>query len=112
MADVDPMSPAMLELVAEQFRALSEPSRLRLMSVLFAGEHTVSELVAASELSTANVSKHLAVLHQAGWVERRKVGVTVRYSLQDPRARALCELMCDRVQARTRAAAEASGVRI
>lgn len=92
------MSAAMLERVAAQFRALAEPSRLQLLNLLFDGERSVGELVAASGLSLANASKHLGVLHQAGWVERRRDGVNVRYQLADARAFGLCELMCDRVR--------------
>lgn len=98
------MTPAMLERVAEQFRALGEPSRLQLMNLLFDGESTVGELVDRSGLSLANVSKHLGLLHQAGWVSRRKEGLKVVYALADERTFGLCELMCDRV--RERAAAE------
>lgn len=100
------MTPAMLERVAEQFRALSEPSRLALMTELFLGERNVSELVAATGLSLANVSKHLGVLHQAGWVQRRKDGLHVCYTLADERTHGLCDLMCTRV--RERAEAEAA----
>lgn len=101
-----PMPATMLERVAKQFRALAEPSRLALMNCLFGGEHTVGELAAATALSLANVSKHLGVLHRAGWVERQKHGLSVRYSLADDRAHGLCELMCERV--RNIAAAEAA----
>lgn len=94
-----PMSSAMLERVAQQFRALAEPSRLRLLNLLFDGAQTVGELVAASGLSLANVSKHLGLLHQVGWVTRRKDGLRVAYALADQRTFALCELMCDRVRA-------------
>jgi DNA-binding transcriptional ArsR family regulator len=100
------MTQAMLERVAEQFRALGEPSRLALMNLLFDGEHTVGELVAASGLSLANVSKHLGNLHQVGWVTRRKEGLKVVYALADERTFGLCELMCERV--RELAAAEAA----
>jgi DNA-binding transcriptional ArsR family regulator len=95
------MPAAMLVRVAEQFRALAEPSRLQLMNCLFAGERTVGELVDASGLSLANVSKHLGVLWRAGWVEREKDGLVVRYRLADERTFGLCELMCERVRART-----------
>lgn len=92
------MTPAMLQRVAEQFRALAEPSRLRLMSLLFDGESTVGDLVDRSGLSLANASKHLGLLHRAGWVERRKDGQNVVYSLADERAQQLCEIMCSRVR--------------
>lgn len=100
------MTPAMLERVAAQFRALGEPSRLRLMNLLFEGERTVGDLVLASRLSLANVSKHLGLLHQVGWVTRRKQGLNVVYALADARTLGLCELMCSRV--RERAGAEAA----
>lgn len=100
------LSPAMLARVADQFRALAEPSRLCLLNVLFERERTVGDLVAATGLSLANVSKHLGVLHRAGWVERAKRGTEVWYSLADQRTLALCELMCNRV--RERAAAESA----
>ena len=106
MATTKAMTPALLERIAEQFRALGEPSRLKLMQLLFAGECTVGELVAASGLSLANVSKHLGMLHQTGWVTRRKSGTAVVYSLGDPRAAALCDLMCTRVRERAEAEAE------
>lgn len=96
----------MLERVAEQFRALGEPSRLRLMNLLFDGEQTVGELVEASGLSLANVSKHLGLLHQVGWVTRKKDGVRVVYALADERTLGLCELMCNRVRELAAAVAE------
>lgn len=96
----------MLERVAEQFRALGEPSRLRLMNLLFDGEQTVGELVTASGLSLANVSKHLGLLHQVGWVTRKKDGVRVVYALADERTFGLCELMCNRVRELAAAVAE------
>jgi DNA-binding transcriptional ArsR family regulator len=92
------LSPAMLLRVAEQFKALGEPSRLRLMNLLFEGEASVGELAERSGLSMANVSKQLQQLYQLGWVERRKDGISVVYALSDERAFALCDLMCARVR--------------
>lgn len=94
------LTPEMLELVALQFRALSEASRLRIMNILFAGEHTVGELAEESGLSQANVSKHLSVLFAAGFVTRRKEDVRVIYAIADDRTYALCDLMCGRVRER------------
>lgn len=98
MAAGERMSDAMLARVAEQFRALAEPSRLRLMSLLFDAAHTVGELVERSGLTLANVSKHLGILHHSGWVTRRRDGAHVWYELADARAASLCEMMCERVQ--------------
>ncbi|MBL8732967.1 MAG: winged helix-turn-helix transcriptional regulator [Planctomycetes bacterium] len=102
------MTPAMRVRVAAQFKALGEPSRLSLMNLLFAGERTVGDLVAASGLSLANVSKHLGLLHRTGWVTRRKQGLTVVYGLADDRTFGLCELMCARVRAMADAEAAAT----
>lgn len=94
------LSSEMLEAVALQFRALSEASRLRIMNILFGGEHTVGELADESGLSQANVSKHLSILFAAGFVTRRKEDVRVIYAIADDRTYALCDLMCGRVRER------------
>ena len=52
----------MLALVAERLRALAEPARLQILNELRSGECTVSELVEATGLGQANVSKHLQLL--------------------------------------------------
>lgn len=94
------MTPLLLASVAEQFKALADPTRLALLSVLFDGERTVGELVVAVGGSQANVSKQLAVLHRVGWVVRERRGQSVFYALADERTFALCELMCARVRER------------
>ena len=97
MAKTD-LPPEMLALVAERFRALAEPGRLQLMQLLRGGERTVGELVAATGMGTANVSKHLQLLHAAGFVTRRKEGLYVYYALAGDDVFRLCELMCGRLE--------------
>jgi DNA-binding transcriptional ArsR family regulator len=92
-----PLSPEALTLVASLFRALSEPSRLRLVQSLQSGERSVSELVAVSETTQSNVSKHLRVLQDAGLVARRQEGSTAYYRVADPLALELCDLVCVRL---------------
>jgi DNA-binding transcriptional ArsR family regulator len=87
-----------LERVAERFRALGEPARLGLLSLMRDGERTVTELVEASGLSQANVSRHLRVLHTAGLVSRRREGTWVHYGLADDGVLQLCDLVCGRVE--------------
>jgi ArsR family transcriptional regulator len=89
----------MIELVAGRFRALAEPARLHLMSALRDGEQTVGELVEATGLGTANVSKHLQLLHAAGFVTRRKEGLHVYYGLAGEDVFQLCDIMCGRLEA-------------
>ena len=86
-----------LPLVADRFKALSEPARLALLRALQSGEQTVNQLVADTGLGQANVSKHLQVLHAHGLVKRRKNGLFVHYALADRQILKLCELMSSRV---------------
>jgi ArsR family transcriptional regulator len=91
------LKPELLELVAERFRALGEPARLRILNALRRGEHTVTELMEVTGLGQANTSKHLQLLYTHGFVERRKEGLYVFYRLRGPEVFELCDLMCDRL---------------
>ena len=95
------LTPEMIELVAERFRALAEPARLHIMQALRGGERTVGELVEETGLGTANVSKHLQLLHGAGFVTRRKEGLYVYYGLAGEDVFRLCDIMCGRLAAET-----------
>jgi len=102
-----PLTPQLMELVAERFKALAEPARLQILQALRGGEQTVSELVDTTGLGQANVSKHLQMLHGLGFVERRKDGLYVYYRLSGEDIFRMCDLMCGRIEeeaARTRAA--------
>ncbi|MCZ8206327.1 metalloregulator ArsR/SmtB family transcription factor [Gemmatimonas sp.] len=90
-----------IPLLAERFKALAEPARLQLLRALMTREHTVNELVLSTQLSQANVSKHLQLLHTLGFVRRRKHGLFVHYAIADRQVAKLCDLMCARVLAET-----------
>jgi ArsR family transcriptional regulator len=94
---VKSLSPAMLGQVADRFKALAEPNRLLLLQALQEGEQAVGDLVARTGLSLANASKQLQQLHAAGFIQRRKDGLFVYYSLSDLDVMTLCDLMCGRV---------------
>ena len=79
-------------LMAAKFRALGEVSRLQLIFAAGTGEKNVTELVAATGLSQANVSKHLRGLTEAGLLIRRKEGIFVFYSTPDSTVSKLCAL--------------------
>lgn len=89
-----PLGREALELIAQRFRALGEPTRLALLQALFDGERSVQELCALTGSSQANTSKHLALLADQGLVARRKDGSLARYSLADPSVHDLCEAVC------------------
>jgi ArsR family transcriptional regulator len=92
------LTPQQLALIADRFQALAEPSRLEILQALRSGEHTVTDILGVTGLGQANVSKHLKVLHAAGFVERWKDGVNTCYRLADKDVLRLCELMCGRLE--------------
>lgn len=96
MSDFE-LTPDVLDLVADRFKALAEPARLHILNVLRDGEHSVSEIMDATGLGQANVSKHLRLLHALRFVERRKEGLYVHYRLADEDVFRLCDLMCGRI---------------
>ena len=96
------MTPGLLALVAERFKALGEPARLAILSRLREGEATVGELIDSTGMGQANVSKHLQLLHALRFVARRKEGLFVYYSLADESVFALCDLMCGRIANETK----------
>lgn len=77
----------------EFFRALGEPTRLRLVLLLRAGEVCVCHLVSTLEESQPLVSKHLAALRKAGLVNSRKDGYWRHYSLAGPAGPAHAKLL-------------------
>ncbi len=96
------MNPEMVDIVAERFRGLGEAMRIRLLDALRHQERTVTDLVAATGATQANVSKHLAVLFSLGFVARRKEGNRVYYRVADPDVFQLCDLVCGRARERAR----------
>ncbi|MGB3262559.1 MAG: metalloregulator ArsR/SmtB family transcription factor [Microcoleus sp.] len=93
-------SPQALSPVAEFFKVLSEVSRLQVLCCLKSGSKNVTEIIEATGLGQANVSKHLKVLSQAGMVTRQPQGISVFYEIADPIIFDLCELVCDRLAIR------------
>lgn len=89
-----PAQDAFLQLVADRFKLLSEPMRLRLIQALIDGEATVSSLVDRTGATQANVSRHLQTLAQAGILGRRKQGLNVYYRIEDKSILELCEHVC------------------
>jgi DNA-binding transcriptional ArsR family regulator len=89
-----PLPAALAELIAERFRVLAEPTRIRLLDSLRAGPASVGELERATGASQQNVSKHLGVLLRAGLVSRSKEGNFSRYAIADASVFELCEQVC------------------
>lgn len=91
------------ESIAEQFRAVAEPARLQILFAVQHGEQSVTEIADVTGLHPANVSKHLQYLHQQAFVDRRRRGSFVYYSLSDDTVSKLCDVMYRRLEAELRA---------
>ncbi len=77
-------SPAQLSLLAEQFKALGDPTRLQLIMAVAAGENAeacVCDLTPHTGLAQSTVSHHLKLLVDAGLLERSQRGKWAYYSL-------------------------------
>jgi ArsR family transcriptional regulator len=88
----EPLSKDHAERVSPLLKALADPVRLRLLSLVAShagGEACVCDLTEAFDLSQPTISHHLKVLHQIGLLDRSKRGVWVYYRV---RSEALSDL--------------------
>jgi DNA-binding transcriptional ArsR family regulator len=67
---------------ADAFAVLADPTRRRLVEVLHGGERSVGDLVATVDIAQAGVSRHLRILHEAGFVSVRAEGQRRLYTLR------------------------------
>jgi ArsR family transcriptional regulator len=84
------------ECFANLFKTLSDPARLRLLSLIASyqpGETCVCDLVNAFSLSQPTISHHLRILREAGLVESQRRGIWVYYRVTDEAAARLSALL-------------------
>jgi DNA-binding transcriptional ArsR family regulator len=93
-----PLTSDTLNAIAHRFKILAEPARLAVLHALREKPLSVSDLVEATGLSQANLSKHLQLLHTGGFVTRRREGLFVIYAIADASVFALCDLMCGQLE--------------
>jgi ArsR family transcriptional regulator len=92
----EPLSRRQAEQVAPLLKALADPVRLRLMSLISShdgGEACVCDLADAFDLSQPTISHHLKVLHDIGLLDRSKRGVWVYYRARPEALAALAALI-------------------
>ena len=89
--------------VARYFGLLSERTRLKILHSICNAERSVTAIVAATGATQTNVSRHLALMHQAGVVSRRREGTTVYYKVTDPEFVEICRTVCVRIAGRIEA---------
>ena len=92
--------PDTLAAIASRFKVLAEPARLHVLDQLREGPLNVTELMDATKLNQANLSKHLQLLHAHGFVARRRAGLFVVYELADKSVFSLCDIMCAQLERR------------
>jgi ArsR family transcriptional regulator len=81
----EPLSIEHAERVTPLLKALADPVRLRLLSLVAShveGEACVCDLVGAFDLSQPTISHHLKVLHEVGLLDRDRRGVWVYYKVR------------------------------
>lgn len=89
----DRLTPAQLHAAAELFSALGHPVRLRIVSGLLSGECCVGPMAECLGLPQPFVSRHLAVLRDAGVIASKVEGRQRVYRVSHPAAAALVQLV-------------------
>ncbi len=92
----EPIPAEQAERIAPLLKALADPVRLRLLSLVAShegGEACVCDLNDAFDLSQPTISHHLKVLHEAGLLDRAKRGVWVYYAVRPEALSALADLI-------------------
>ncbi len=91
----EPLTPEAATQVAALLRALADPARLRLLSLVLShegAEACVCDLLPHFDLAQPTISHHLKVLHEAGFVDREKRGTWVFYQARPAALDALAGL--------------------
>jgi ArsR family transcriptional regulator, arsenate/arsenite/antimonite-responsive transcriptional repressor len=91
----EPMTADQAEQVSGLLKAIADPVRLRLMSMVLSregGEACVCDLTPAFDLSQPTISHHLKVLHESGLLDREKRGVWVYYKARPEALTAMTSL--------------------
>jgi DNA-binding transcriptional ArsR family regulator len=91
---------AVFAIVARHFSLLSEPTRLKILHAICRDELSVSQIVDATGATQTNVSRHLALMHQAGVVTRRRDGSAVFYRVDNPEFVEICRNVCVQIAGR------------
>ena len=78
---------------AEVCKTLANPKRLEIINLLRSGEKSVALLLRETGLLKANLSQHLSLMRNKGIIHARKEGLSVFYSIANPKIIKACDLM-------------------
>lgn len=84
----------LFEMVSRYFSVLAEPTRLSILHALCDGERTVGDIVALTDSSQTNISRHLKLMFDANILARRKEGTSVIYRVSSEHTVNLCRGVC------------------
>jgi len=79
------MEHKLYELHAQMCQVFTSPKRLEILNLLRDKELSVGQLVKLAKIRQANLSQHLSILREKGIVKTRRDGVTIYYSLGNPK---------------------------
>ena len=94
------LSEQALDMLSARFRALGDPTRLRIINTLMQGECCVGDLVESTGLEQPCVSRHLIMLRREGILARRAEGNRAYYSIEDSTVTRLFGLVCGGISER------------
>jgi len=83
----------LFELHAEVCKTLANSKRIEIINLLSKGELSVANLLKETSLLKANLSQHLSLMRAKGIVRTRKEGLSVYYSISNPKIVKACDLM-------------------
>lgn len=89
-----------IELIVRRLKALADASRLSVIHCLCDGERSVTELVERTGLGQANVSKHLRILKEEGFVLARRSRRNILYRVSDSLPEEICMIVCKSMKER------------
>lgn len=96
------------ESVARYFGVLGEPTRLRILHAVCQEEKCVNDIIKATGVAQANVSRHLGLMYQVGMLSRRREGTQVFYRVTDHLFVEMCRSVTSQVLTRLGGAAAQS----
>lgn len=87
-----------LEDLIQLFKALGDPSRMKVLFQIGSSETCVSEVADKLNMSESAVSHHLHVLRMNGLVRRRREGKTILYTMEDDHVRTIIIQGCKHIE--------------
>ncbi|WKZ32130.1 MAG: metalloregulator ArsR/SmtB family transcription factor [Thermodesulfobacteriota bacterium] len=93
MSKKDSIRKEVFEIQAGVCQCLANPKRLEILHILRDRELSATDIAGKVGISNANASQHLAIMRTKGLLKSRREGVSIRYSLANPKVTTACDIM-------------------